>query len=62
MSCTIHFKSKQNEEHGFQRYLIFDRISDSKIINGGSGIRMPWADFYQKIDKREKGHLFGTQQ
>ena len=36
----------------FSGYLLFNRITDTKIINRGSGIRVSWVDFIQKINKR----------
>ena len=49
MGFTSRFNCKQNENHNFSRYLILDRITDSKIINWGSGIRMSWVDFFKTL-------------
>ena len=49
MSFTIQFNCKQNEKHNLSSYLILDRIRDTKIINGKSGIRMSKVDFYKKL-------------
>ena len=35
MSFTTQFNIKQNREHDFLWYLILNRITDTKVINGG---------------------------
>ena len=49
MSFTTHFKCKQNEKHDFPRFLILDRITDTNITNGESGIKLSWVDFFKKL-------------
>jgi len=55
------FNCKQSEKIAFSRYVVLDWITGSKIINRGSGIRMPWVDFSKKWISRARW-LFRTQE
>ena len=49
MAITNRLNRKQTEKHDFSCCIILDRLRDSRIINGMSGIRMPSVDFVKKL-------------
>ena len=61
MSLQLISTANNVENVIFSHYLLLNRITDTKITNGGSGIRISCVDFFQKINKQER-HLFRTQE
>ena len=51
VSFTTHFNCKQSE-NSFSQDLLLNQITDTKIINRGTEIRMSSVDFIQRINKQ----------